>query len=373
MRLFVLPLLTVTLALPVFAVDGVMEINQACAVNTGCFAGDTAGFPVEIDGSAGKSYVLTGDLQVPDASTTAILVQTSYVTVDLGGFEIRGVTTCSGLPLVCSPIGSGYGVSVSSLQSGLLEPFRLSNGTVIGMGAGGVLMGDGGGGVRQMHVTRNAGSGIISLGPTLVENNIVDSNFAAGVSVLNSVVTGNIATANGFRGITGFSSTLTENTVSQNGVDGILASGGTVVRGNTVFQNRGVGIRGESGATIINNSSVANDATEPEKEDDGVRCRDGCTVRGNTVRLNGGAGIRVGLGANVSDNAAESNGGDGIVADSGSAVYQNTTRGNTGFGLNLLAVDVVFRENVITGNIGGTVTGGTQRGGENYCDGTPPG
>ena len=63
----------------------------------------------------------------------------------------------------------------------------------------------------------------------------------------------------------------------------------------------------------------------------------------------------------------------GIVADSGSAVYQNTTRGNTGFGLNLLADDVVFRENVITGNTAGTVTGGTQRGGENYCDGTPPG
>ncbi len=31
-----------------WAVDGVLEINQACAVNTGCFAGDTAGFPVII-------------------------------------------------------------------------------------------------------------------------------------------------------------------------------------------------------------------------------------------------------------------------------------------------------------------------------------
>jgi hypothetical protein len=39
-------LLLVTLAAPAFAVDGVIEINQTCAVETGCLTGDAAGgFP----------------------------------------------------------------------------------------------------------------------------------------------------------------------------------------------------------------------------------------------------------------------------------------------------------------------------------------
>ena len=45
------PLLLLTLAIPAFASDGVLEINQTCAVNTGCFAGDTAGFSTGKDQS----------------------------------------------------------------------------------------------------------------------------------------------------------------------------------------------------------------------------------------------------------------------------------------------------------------------------------
>ena len=33
---------------PVFASDGQLEINQACAINTGCFSGDAPGFLVTI-------------------------------------------------------------------------------------------------------------------------------------------------------------------------------------------------------------------------------------------------------------------------------------------------------------------------------------
>ena len=64
MRLFVLPLLTLTLALPALAVDGVLEINQACAESTGCFAGDSPGFPVTIQDPG--SYRLTGALVLTD-------------------------------------------------------------------------------------------------------------------------------------------------------------------------------------------------------------------------------------------------------------------------------------------------------------------
>lgn len=68
------------------AVDGVLEINQACAVNTGCFSGDTAGFPVDL--TASGSYVLTGPLD--SGSATAIRVNASNVTLDLNGFAVTG-------------------------------------------------------------------------------------------------------------------------------------------------------------------------------------------------------------------------------------------------------------------------------------------
>jgi hypothetical protein len=43
MRRSILILLLLLFATPALAVDGVLEINQTCAVQTGCFAGDTAG------------------------------------------------------------------------------------------------------------------------------------------------------------------------------------------------------------------------------------------------------------------------------------------------------------------------------------------
>jgi hypothetical protein len=51
MRRSMLILLLLLFATPALAVDGVLEINQTCAVQTGCFSGDTAGFPVTISAS----------------------------------------------------------------------------------------------------------------------------------------------------------------------------------------------------------------------------------------------------------------------------------------------------------------------------------
>jgi hypothetical protein len=45
MRSILIFLLFLVLAGPALAVDGVLEINQTCAVQTGCFAGDIPGFP----------------------------------------------------------------------------------------------------------------------------------------------------------------------------------------------------------------------------------------------------------------------------------------------------------------------------------------
>ena len=85
MRLIPLVSLSCLLALgvsaPGYAVDGVLEINQTCAVQTGCFSGDDPGFPVTI--VTPGSYRLTGNLTVPDENTGAIVVQASRSTVEV--------------------------------------------------------------------------------------------------------------------------------------------------------------------------------------------------------------------------------------------------------------------------------------------------
>ena len=72
MRIFLLPLialLLLALAGPALAVDGVVEINQTCAVQTGCFSGDTAGYPVTI--TQPGSYRLTSNLASSCCSGTS--------------------------------------------------------------------------------------------------------------------------------------------------------------------------------------------------------------------------------------------------------------------------------------------------------------
>ena len=144
-------------ATPVLASDGVLEINQACAVNTGCFSGDAAGFPVTVDGSAGKSYRMTGDLDLSAiAATTAIQILAPFVTLDLGGFEIAGPTTCTsiGLFLACSPSGSGHGVEISEVG------VTVKNGTVRNMSGDGVSATAEATRIERLFAFNNTGAGI---------------------------------------------------------------------------------------------------------------------------------------------------------------------------------------------------------------------
>jgi len=92
-------LVTALAAAPALAVDGVLEINQAC-VAAGCFPGDGPGFPVEI--TIPGSYRLTSNLTVPDDDTTAILLQgVRLVNLDLNGFSILGQYACGVSPPNC--------------------------------------------------------------------------------------------------------------------------------------------------------------------------------------------------------------------------------------------------------------------------------
>src|SRR5438477_1054895 len=80
-------------ALPAFAVDGVLLIDQNRALAGNVTPGDTPGFPVTISQSG--SYRLSGSLTVPDMNTTAIQITADNVTLDLNGFSIIGPVACT--------------------------------------------------------------------------------------------------------------------------------------------------------------------------------------------------------------------------------------------------------------------------------------
>jgi hypothetical protein len=234
MRLCLLPLLTLILALatPAFAVDGVLEINQTCAVQTGCFAGDTAGFPVTV-GTTGASVRLTGNLTVSDENTTAIQIVADSVTLDLNGFSVIGTTVCSDTPVVsCASIGSGRGVD--GLGSNGLA---VLNGTIRQMGSDGI--------------TANSGAriaGVRSIG-----------NGQYGVRADNgSVVEGSVANGNGLDGIFGDTSTIRDSVVRHNKRHGINSFGSTVL-GNTVTRNGGTGLN-LGDATGYGNNQISGNA-----------------------------------------------------------------------------------------------------------------
>ena len=195
------------------AVDGQVAITQARAMAGGVTPGDAPGFPVSIN--LPGSYVLSSNLTVPNASTHAIEINASHVTVDLNGFAILGLTDCLGGSNPCANSGDGIGIYTPAFRFNI----TVRRGTIQGMGEAGVeLLGD-------SH---------------LVEFLHVRSNGVIGVSVFasvgkgGSVVQHNTVQQNGLLGIRVSSGIVADNTVSTNGPNGILHEGSGIVRQNFV-------------------------------------------------------------------------------------------------------------------------------------------
>jgi hypothetical protein len=218
-----------------WSVDGVIEINQA-SVQAG------GGFPYTI-GSSG-SYRLTGDLDVTGEpnpeDVTAIVITADDVTLDLNGFTITGPTSCGGDPMVCGPVGSGLGIQAAAS----LENIRVRNGSVHGMGGGGIALGHAAR-VWDVHVTGNGGTGLFLDRRGHVARVVADLNATEGISVsIGCTVTDSSAISNGGDGITASDSALViGNSAHSNHGDGIRLYSSVLVEGNTSYQNDGAGIR----------------------------------------------------------------------------------------------------------------------------------
>ena len=181
---------------PALAVDGAREISQACAA-TGCFSGDTAGFPVTI--SSGGAYVFTSNLDVTGEANpqnvTAVRVSASVlggVVIDLNGFRILGTTFCPGTPpTTCSPTGTGNGVFSNA------NHITVKNGRISGMGSHGIRLVSGAR-VENMAIEDCAGDGIQAIGSGgLYLDNVVRRNGGRGIRTgSNALVRGNLIHAN---------------------------------------------------------------------------------------------------------------------------------------------------------------------------------
>lgn len=269
--LFAAPII-IALAQALIAADGLTLIDQRAAMSGKVTAQDSPGFPVTISQSG--SFRLTGNLQVPDAATTAIEITADDVTLDLNGFTISGPNVCTPNPTRCTYSGGG-GIGIKAFgATGVVSPanIRVMNGMVRGMGGHGIRMMGEGTLVQNVVSVSNGGPGIV-----VGEGNVIDSvaklngSGAAIVGVIvrgctasnnifgifvrpGGVASGNVAVSNSAVGISVNNASATGNTAYGNGTYGIDAVCPGVLSGNTAHNNISGNIRTNGACSLANNT-----------------------------------------------------------------------------------------------------------------------
>jgi parallel beta helix pectate lyase-like protein len=274
------------------AVDGVREINQTCASGPGCFAGDTAGFPVQV--TTRGSYRLTSNLTPPNQNTTLMSITASGVTVDLNGFAIQGTNAIPGPGGPCSASGSGIGVNTSA------SDVVVSNGYVVGMGSHGLRLLGANSRVERVTVEMSCGNGIQVGFGSLVSESIARQNSGTGIFAdLTSRVSGSVAVLNGATGIASSSNlgllTVDGCIADNNGIDGIFVGERSLVRGNHTHSNQDDGIAALGSGQVVENVAAFN------------------SDRGITVLGAPGSGDSTAVGLNVTSDNGGLNLSGGVV------------------------------------------------------------
>jgi hypothetical protein len=258
-------------------------------------ANDPAGYPVII--TKPGAYQVTENLKVNSLGVSGIDIRSDDVTLDLGGYTLRGNVTCTGNPINCSALGDGrdgFGVEVESeglIFENLPTNAVVRNGVIRGFDSGGVRLVSPGAVVEGLRVEQNSLVGIQVSGFGTVRHNVVTQNDGIGIDA-------------GFAGVS-----VIENTIQLNIGDGLhLGPGGSALR-NSIVANRGVGV----GPPATNASGG------------------GATLLGNTISSNVGLGLTVGssnLLVGYADNAFTlNNGGNANAQVSGGIELGNNLCG----------------------------------------------
>jgi hypothetical protein len=254
--------------MPAQANEGVYEISPLC-VATGCFNGDSPGWPVTLS-NPGR-YVLTGNLDVRNeadpVNTDAIVIvssgSTTDVTLDLNGFEIRGPVTCTGTPVTSCSAASGQGDGITVTNNVRLT---VRQGAIVGMGNSGI---------RCASVSASC-----RIEDVRVEQNRLDGiTGSAGLGVTIRNVS---AQNNGGSGIAMVRGSIRDSLVRGNAVNGLSANLAIVDSVDAL-------INGQDG--IVSSGPVSNSNAESNNQD-GINCFS-CIATGNRASSNGRFGLRL--------------------------------------------------------------------------------
>ncbi len=237
--------LTLVLAGRGHALDGTLEINEACAA-TGCFAGDAAGYPVTI--STSGSYQLTGNLLLP-AGTHGIEITGVSVVLDLNGFTVRGQGGTAAFDCIRS---SGAGVRTVDVHDGQVASCQ-NDGIALSASRSAT--------VRNLRVTdcRRHGLSFQAL-ESAVEGSASHFNGGAGVTSVSTLsVSGTSSRFNQMGGIAAETATIVNSVASNNDGNGITCSGTCLVDATRAEFNQldGVELTGEIGRALVVDSVLA--------------------------------------------------------------------------------------------------------------------
>ena len=254
--------LTFLLALPIYshASEGVLEINQTCAVHIGCFEGDTPGFPVTINKITGlsRNFTLTSDLVIASINTSAIEITTSNVSIDLHGFSISGVL-CTLSDNNCTPANSGTASGIKADTD--YHNVSVKNGNVVGLAHHGIELWGKNSTVENVTAKWNKSIGIRAGDFAKIVGNIVIQNGDKGILVQSAaIVNDNVVGLNIGDGIFSNNAVIVKgNTVYENLEDGIDVFNGSFVKGNSAYNNVGYGLRLTSSTAYSDNVLISND------------------------------------------------------------------------------------------------------------------
>ncbi|MBX3323349.1 MAG: right-handed parallel beta-helix repeat-containing protein [Phycisphaeraceae bacterium] len=304
------------------------------------------------------SYYLSGNL-VGQPDKYGILIESSDVSIDLGGFAVLGVG------------GIFTGIAANS---GQYRNIIVRNGIVRNWGGSGVQFITGHNALVEHIITADNGDRGISVGTcAIVRHCIVQANGNIGIECSHScIVEACTVRDNGNIGLQVGTDSVVTNCTAVNNALGIALGVRCIVRdctaqlhkfygfsssGNTRFEHctaEGSGSSGflvQSGCSFIGCSARNNTADGIRATDncliasclsvsngvDGIRATNRCIIRGNVCSLNGtgsggtaGAGIHTaGIDNRIEDNNCTGN-GRGIDCDTfGSIIVRNSCSGNT--------------------------------------------
>lgn len=167
-----------------------------------------------------------------------------------------------------------------------------------------------------------------------------------------------VSSENGINNIT-----VTNGTITGMGDEGIMIAGSNARIERMTVHDNAVGISAGEGAILLRNNSSSNDGF-------GIHAGKNSLVADNIVSKNLFDGITT-SGGTIARNTIAENGDRGIVMFNGLGnvlLISNTIERNGGLGIQLGQNSTGgYRDNVINSNLGGTVFGGKNMGG-NLCD-----